>query len=42
VRYGKVGLPEQEITARDIIIATGSMPFVPNGIEIDGIFFFIV
>lgn len=36
VRYGKVGLPEKEITARDIIIATGSTPFVPNGIEIDG------
>nr|CAD1829741.1 unnamed protein product [Ananas comosus var. bracteatus] len=36
VRYGKVGLPDKEITARDIIIATGSVPFVPNGIEIDG------
>ncbi|KAJ4820798.1 Dihydrolipoyl dehydrogenase [Rhynchospora pubera] len=36
VRYGKAGFPEQEVTARDIIIATGSTPFVPNGIEIDG------
>ncbi|XP_072954802.1 dihydrolipoyl dehydrogenase 2, chloroplastic-like [Typha angustifolia] len=36
VRYGNVGLPDKEITARDIIIATGSVPFVPNGIEIDG------
>ncbi|KAF0929107.1 hypothetical protein E2562_015214 [Oryza meyeriana var. granulata] len=36
VRYGKVGFPNNEITARNIIIATGSVPFVPNGIEIDG------
>ncbi|KAJ3669638.1 hypothetical protein LUZ60_011588 [Juncus effusus] len=36
VKYGKIGFPETEITARDIIIATGSVPFVPNGIEIDG------
>ncbi|PAN17379.1 hypothetical protein PAHAL_3G127800 [Panicum hallii] len=36
VRYGKVGFPEKEITARNIIIATGSTPFVPKGIEIDG------
>ncbi|KAL6621292.1 hypothetical protein ACP70R_033724 [Stipagrostis hirtigluma subsp. patula] len=36
VRYGKVGFPDNEITARNIIIATGSVPFVPNGIEIDG------
>ncbi|KAF0926461.1 hypothetical protein E2562_025305 [Oryza meyeriana var. granulata] len=32
VRYGK----DKEITARNIIIATGSVPFVPKGIEIDG------
>ncbi|CAL4950011.1 unnamed protein product [Urochloa decumbens] len=32
VRYG----PDNEITARNIIIATGSVPFVPKGIEIDG------
>ncbi|GJM94668.1 hypothetical protein PR202_ga11337 [Eleusine coracana subsp. coracana] len=36
VRYGKVGFPDKEITARNIIIATGSVPFVPKGIEIDG------
>ncbi|RLM91292.1 dihydrolipoyl dehydrogenase 1, chloroplastic-like [Panicum miliaceum] len=36
VRYGKVGFLDNEITARNIIIATGSVPFVPKGIEIDG------
>ncbi|KAK6911644.1 Pyridine nucleotide-disulfide oxidoreductase, dimerization domain [Dillenia turbinata] len=36
VRYGKAGMPENVITAKDIIIATGSVPFVPNGIEVDG------
>jgi len=36
VRYGKAGFPDNEITARNIIIATGSVPFVPKGIEIDG------
>ncbi|AQK92690.1 Dihydrolipoyl dehydrogenase 1, chloroplastic [Zea mays] len=36
VRYGKAGFPDKEITARNIIIATGSVPFVPKGIEIDG------
>ncbi|CAN6326760.1 unnamed protein product, partial [Urochloa humidicola] len=36
VRYGKAGSPDKEITARNIIIATGSTPFVPKGIEIDG------
>ncbi|XP_038980309.1 dihydrolipoyl dehydrogenase 2, chloroplastic-like isoform X2 [Phoenix dactylifera] len=36
VKYGKVGFPDTEITAKDIIIATGSVPFVPNGIEVDG------
>ncbi|XP_038989326.1 dihydrolipoyl dehydrogenase 2, chloroplastic-like isoform X2 [Phoenix dactylifera] len=36
VTYGKVGFPDTEITARDIIIATGSVPFVPTGIEVDG------
>lgn len=36
VKYGKAGFPETEITAKDIIIATGSVPFVPNGIEVDG------
>lgn len=36
VKYGKVGFSETEITAKDIIIATGSVPFIPKGIEIDG------
>ncbi|THU58234.1 hypothetical protein C4D60_Mb03t12020 [Musa balbisiana] len=36
VKYGKVGFPDTEVTARNIIIATGSVPFVPNGIEVDG------
>ncbi|KAM0951186.1 putative dihydrolipoyl dehydrogenase [Dioscorea sansibarensis] len=36
VKYGKVGFSETEITAKNIIIATGSVPFVPKGIEIDG------
>lgn len=36
MKYGKVGFPDTEVTARNIIIATGSVPFVPNGIEVDG------
>lgn len=36
VQYGKVGSSGSEVTARDIIIATGSVPFVPRGIEVDG------
>ncbi|KAM7470020.1 hypothetical protein LguiA_008203 [Lonicera macranthoides] len=36
VKYGKVGLPDTVITAKDIIIATGSTPLVPKGIEVDG------
>ncbi|PIN12861.1 Dihydrolipoyl dehydrogenase [Handroanthus impetiginosus] len=36
VKYGKVGLPGNVVTAKDIIIATGSVPFVPKGIEVDG------
>ncbi|KAG2239107.1 hypothetical protein Bca4012_023875 [Brassica carinata] len=32
VKYGK----DNVITAKDIIIATGSVPFVPKGIEVDG------
>ncbi|GMH18891.1 hypothetical protein Nepgr_020732 [Nepenthes gracilis] len=32
VKFGK----ENIITARDTIIATGSVPFVPKGIEVDG------
>lgn len=31
----KVG-SEKVVTAKDIIIATGSVPFVPKGIEVDG------
>lgn len=38
VKYGKVGFSDAVITAKDIIIATGSVPFVPNGIEVDGKF----
>lgn len=36
MKYGKVGFPDTEVTAENIIIATGSVPFVPKGIEIDG------
>ncbi|KAK6947406.1 Pyridine nucleotide-disulfide oxidoreductase, dimerization domain [Dillenia turbinata] len=35
VRYGKVGMPENVITTKDIIIVIGSVPFVSNGIEVD-------
>lgn len=36
VKYGKAGTGETVITAKDIIIATGSIPLVPKGIEVDG------
>ncbi|KAK2977725.1 hypothetical protein RJ640_013743 [Escallonia rubra] len=36
VKYGKVGFTDTVITAKDIIIATGSVPLVPKGIEVDG------
>ncbi|XWS38958.1 hypothetical protein CRYUN_Cryun18bG0008200 [Craigia yunnanensis] len=36
VKYGKVGFPDNIVTAKDIVIATGSVPFVPKGIEVDG------
>ncbi|KAF9619997.1 hypothetical protein IFM89_010613 [Coptis chinensis] len=36
VKYGKVGSSDNVITAKNIIIATGSVPFVPKGIEVDG------
>eukprot|EP00475_Leptophrys_vorax_P022684 TRINITY_DN30901_c0_g1_i1.p1 TRINITY_DN30901_c0_g1~~TRINITY_DN30901_c0_g1_i1.p1 ORF type:complete len:564 (-),score=47.56 TRINITY_DN30901_c0_g1_i1:241-1932(-) len=36
VRYGKEGQAAKTVTARDVIIATGSTPFVPPGIEVDG------
>ncbi|KAJ4954427.1 hypothetical protein NE237_011210 [Protea cynaroides] len=36
VKYGKVGFSDNVITAKNIIIATGSVPFVPKGIEVDG------
>ncbi|KAI6698925.1 hypothetical protein NL676_019044 [Syzygium grande] len=36
VKYGKVGFTDNVITAKNIIIATGSIPFVPKGIEVDG------
>ncbi|KAI3712390.1 hypothetical protein L1987_70945 [Smallanthus sonchifolius] len=36
VKYGKAGSSETLVTAKDIIIATGSVPFVPKGVEVDG------
>ncbi|MCO5577670.1 hypothetical protein L7F22_031501 [Adiantum nelumboides] len=36
LKYGKVGYNDKTVTAKNIIIATGSVPFVPPGIEIDG------
>ncbi|KAI5650899.1 hypothetical protein M9H77_36904 [Catharanthus roseus] len=36
VKYGKVGFSDNVVTSRDVIIATGSVPFVPKGIEVDG------
>ncbi|KAK9147026.1 hypothetical protein Sjap_006929 [Stephania japonica] len=36
VKYGKVGFSDNIVTAKDVIIATGSVPFVPKGIEVDG------
>ncbi|CAI9103508.1 OLC1v1002004C1 [Oldenlandia corymbosa var. corymbosa] len=36
VKYGKAGSEGTIITAKNIIIATGSVPFVPKGIEVDG------
>ncbi|KAL1548173.1 Dihydrolipoyl dehydrogenase 2, mitochondrial [Salvia divinorum] len=36
VKYGKIGSSDNVVTAKDIIIATGSVPFVPRGIEVDG------
>ncbi|KAG0592503.1 hypothetical protein KC19_1G257600 [Ceratodon purpureus] len=36
VKYGKIGFSDKTVTARNIIIATGSVPFVPPGIEVDG------
>jgi hypothetical protein len=32
----KIGSSNNVVTAKDIIIATGSVPFVPRGIEVDG------
>ncbi|KAL6513305.1 Dihydrolipoyl dehydrogenase 2, mitochondrial [Orobanche gracilis] len=36
LKYGKGDSRDKIITAKDIIIATGSVPLVPNGIEVDG------
>ena len=36
VKFGKAGDSQTVITAKDIIIATGSVPFVPKGVEVDG------
>ncbi|CAL0306880.1 unnamed protein product [Lupinus luteus] len=32
----KIGSSDKVVTAKNIIIATGSVPFVPKGIEVDG------
>ncbi|XP_004508160.1 dihydrolipoyl dehydrogenase 1, chloroplastic [Cicer arietinum] len=32
----KIGSSNSIVTAKDIIIATGSVPFVPKGVEVDG------
>lgn len=37
MKYGT----DNVITAKDIIIATGSVPFVPKGIEVDGKLIFL-
>lgn len=36
MKYGRIGFSDKTVTARNIIIATGSVPFVPPGIEVDG------
>ncbi len=38
IKYGLPGRVDVggSVTAKDIIIATGSVPFVPPGIQIDG------
>ncbi|XP_020578557.1 dihydrolipoyl dehydrogenase 2, chloroplastic-like [Phalaenopsis equestris] len=36
VKYGKIGIADKEVSARDVLIATGSVPFIPKGIEVDG------
>lgn len=36
VKYGKLGFLDKTVTAKNVIIATGSVPWVPPGIEIDG------
>lgn len=36
LKFGKVDSADKTITAKDIIIATGSVPLVPKGIEVDG------
>ena len=41
MKYGKIGFADKTVMARDIIIATGSVPFVPPGIEIDGVYLFL-
>ncbi|KAE8654898.1 Dihydrolipoyl dehydrogenase 1 [Hibiscus syriacus] len=34
VKYGKVGFPDNIVTVKDTIIATGPVSFVPKGIEV--------
>jgi dihydrolipoamide dehydrogenase len=36
VKYGKTGFSDKIVIAKDVIIATGSVPFVSPGIEVDG------
>jgi len=36
VSYAKPGLLDKTVTAKHIIIATGSVPFVPPGVNVDG------
>ena len=36
MKYGKFGSSANIVTGNDIIIATGSVPFVPKGVEVDG------
>ena len=36
LKFGKGDSGDKIITAKDIIVATGSVPLVPKGIEVDG------
>ncbi|XP_022859170.1 dihydrolipoyl dehydrogenase 1, chloroplastic-like [Olea europaea var. sylvestris] len=41
LKFGKGGSGDTFVTAKDIIIATGSVPLVPKGIEVDGNYLFL-